>query len=776
MNKNFIRFVCLSIMVLMLSCISAFAYQIDESTTLGATTSSSLAPAGVPDNTDAASATDGPVRLARFSCIQGNVSWRATETDSWSFASVNLPIRQGAEIWVTNGGRAEIQFDDGSLLRLGNGAVATLQTLYSDVDGEFTEIKMSEGLSTLILRHQKSIFQIDTPFAAIKSSGPSNIRVGVDNNVEVAVRSGKASISGGQGDASLIAGDYMNLEDSMSPYQIEPLPSPDTWDGWNDSRDRQLADQATQKHLPANIGLVAGDLSDYGVWRMDTQYGYVWCPRVAEADWRPYHHGNWVWVAPFGWTWVSDEPWGWAPYHYGTWVHEPWGWSWVPGPVNQYWCPAVVNFTEYNGSVGWVALAPGEVTYPTALFFIERNRGWSFFFSIGGAAVYYPQDSHYCHPRPWRNREVNHPTLINIGRSSDFNHNRLVNTHFVPRNSRFEGVSSIGISNFGGRASYRPEPRGSENMFAKGREIGAPDKGFHPYAGPVSVKPALISSTPSRSFFDRARPDNSVVKRPVYRAPLPSNVSKEAPVVNTTRWTPSESPKDRAHAARQSLGQTTYRPIDQQNNAQRQNTQRSTQQKIAAPNRDTFQNRQESPRIQDNGQQRIQQNPGNFQPRQDQPTRGYQNQNDANVQRQDAVRQQTPRQEYNAPTTQQNTETRQPDQNRANSAPNVQRNIQTQQKLDRTQQSQGWTFQPQQQQRVNTQPAQENGRGYQYRESSGLDTKPWTQRQETVRTEPQRAEAQRAEPAQKAERKSDNNSNNSKDESKNDNNGRHSRR
>src|SRR5262245_11651384 len=80
---------------------------------------------------------EGPVRLARFSYVSGNVTWRGDEHASWSSANVHLPLRQGAEIWVTDGGRAEIQFDDGSLIRLGNGAVATLQTLYSDSDGEF---------------------------------------------------------------------------------------------------------------------------------------------------------------------------------------------------------------------------------------------------------------------------------------------------------------------------------------------------------------------------------------------------------------------------------------------------------------------------------------------------------------------------------------------------------------------------------------------------------------------------------------------------------------
>ena len=136
-------------------------------------------------------------RICRATSLGGN-----TDSDSWSAATVNLPLRQGAQIWVTNGGRAEIQFDDGSFLRLGNGSVAILQSLYSDADGEFTEIKLNEGLSSLTLRHGNSIYQVDTPFASVKSDGPSTVRVGVDNTVEIAVRSGRATVQGASGDVA----------------------------------------------------------------------------------------------------------------------------------------------------------------------------------------------------------------------------------------------------------------------------------------------------------------------------------------------------------------------------------------------------------------------------------------------------------------------------------------------------------------------------------------------------------------------------------------------
>ena len=58
----------------------------------------------------------------------------------------------------------------------------------------------------------------------------------------------------------------------------------------------------------------------------------------------------------YGWTWVSDEPFGWATYHYGRWAWDPYaGWLWVPGTD---WGPAWVAWQQGNGYVGWAPLPP----------------------------------------------------------------------------------------------------------------------------------------------------------------------------------------------------------------------------------------------------------------------------------------------------------------------------------------------------------------------------------------------------------------------------------
>jgi hypothetical protein len=98
------------------------------------------------------------------------------------------------------------------------------------------------------------------------------------------------------------------------------------------------------------------ELSPYGIWIDDPDYGNVWVPDVQD-DFRPYAtNGHWV-VTGYGNTWVSDYDWGWAPFHYGRWRFDDYyGWEWIP---DYEWGPAWVNWRHGGGYYGWAPLGPG---------------------------------------------------------------------------------------------------------------------------------------------------------------------------------------------------------------------------------------------------------------------------------------------------------------------------------------------------------------------------------------------------------------------------------
>jgi len=476
----------------------------------------------------------GPVRLARVSYLTGQVTWRPNSTTEWSTASNNLPIRQGAQVWAKSGSRAELQFDDGSTMRLGGGAVATLQNMYSDDQGEFTEVKLVDGISTVYLRNKQSRYQFDTPRASVKAYGPSELRLGVGDVVEISCISGTAELAGQQGNYVMHERDRISIRDDTTPYEVLRVPDPDQWDTFNTSRDAITTHH--NQYLPSNIDLVAGDLDRYGDWRDDSSYGHVWVPRVREHNWRPYHDGRWVWVSPWGWTWVGNEDWGYAPYHYGTWVRGSYGWAWVPGPAVQHWSPGVVDFVDDDSYVSWVPLSPREVVYPAAIDIGFHSGDWWLSFSIGQVASYYPSGRDRCEPRPWDNRYTNQQiNIYNITNNYNAGANNYVrNSQFIPQNAvRYAGMTSAtrgAFLNGGQFLAPGADPHGS--AFRNGRSFnGAPGHNGL-ISGPPLLRPSPRSFTPSRTFVQAGGPPQRSLERAVVRNGMPKAI------VDRTNHTP----------------------------------------------------------------------------------------------------------------------------------------------------------------------------------------------------------------------------------------------
>jgi FecR protein len=472
---------------------------------------------------DAPPEANGPVRMARFSYLNGSVTWRTSADLDWSTAALNTPMREGAQVWVSDGGRAEIQFDDGSALRLGSGAVVTLQTMYSDTKGEFTEIKITDGLGTLDLRTDHSIYQLDTPHGTIKSVGPSMIRLGVDDDVEVGVREGKASLEGPQGKVDLKDGDYVDVTDDTTPFAVAAVPPADSWDDFVNQRHTLMTHD--EPKLPENVQVVGGDLDSYGTWQNDPDDGSnAWVPNEP-AGWQPYEYGNWTWVEPVGWTWVGVEPWGWAPYHYGTWVHRRFGWGWVPGPVHQYWSPAVVNFSYYDGDLFWAPLAPWEVHYPDAFALGSFGPGWGVWFSIGFCGVYSPANDHWCEAHRFSTRYVNRGGLT---RWSGWGSRPALGAsglgqgatayHFVPAAAQEGGVLHTSAAQFGHAGGISPAtPERGMAGFSQGKTFSTQGEG-RPRFGPSQIAPPSRTSWSATSSFTSHARDREVTNRPVYRS------------------------------------------------------------------------------------------------------------------------------------------------------------------------------------------------------------------------------------------------------------------
>lgn len=145
------------------------------------------------------------------------------------------------------------------------------------------------------------------------------------------------------------------------------------------------------------------ELTPYGQWVEDEEYGYVWVPDVDDG-FRPYFtNGHWV-MTEYGNTWVSSYSWGWAPFHYGRWVYDYYyGWMWVPG---YEWGPAWVCWRYGGGYYGWAPLGPWFAVTVTFGAYNCPGNWWVF---IPQHHIYH---RHYIY-EPRYDRVINNTTIIN---------------------------------------------------------------------------------------------------------------------------------------------------------------------------------------------------------------------------------------------------------------------------------------------------------------------------------------------------------------------------
>jgi hypothetical protein len=324
----------------------------------------------------------------------------------------------------------------------------------------------------------------------------------------------------------------------------------------------------------------AADLDEYGHWRYVADYGPVWTPAGVAPGWAPYRFGHWVWVEPWGWTWVEDEPWGFAPFHYGRWAFVESSWCWVPGPVyvRPVYAPALVAFVGGGGfslsvgigeGVAWFPLAPREVFVP-----------------------WYRTSPTYVNNVNITNTRVNVTQVTNVYNTTVINNNttnvtriNYVNQHVtnavtaVPRetfvNARPVAASMVKVDPK--RIAEAPIARTVPVQPVKASVLGA--------GRPIAAKPpatvvnrqviATRQPTPPRTPLEQRQAAAPNVRTETPRQPQPAvGTPNEAPRPGQPAARPSEPPRPQEPAGEASRTPRPQSPPSPSNNRPAQNVPR----------------------------------------------------------------------------------------------------------------------------------------------------------------------------------------------------------
>ncbi len=331
---------------------------------------------------------DPPSRVARLSYTHGNVSFNPAGTDDWVTAVVNRPITTGDKVWTDNGARAELNIGSATIRLSSNTGFSFL-----NLDDRTAQIRITEGTLNVRVRRLENdeTFEIDTPNLAFSVLRPGNYKIDVNeagDTTVVLVRDGQGEVTGGGSAYTLHSretGTFAGIDQLDADIQRFG-DNDDDFDRWCRDRDRREDHAQSSRYVSSDV-IGYEDLDEYGGWRPVPEYGTVWFPHTTVVGWAPYRYGHWVWISPWGWTWVDDEPWGFAPFHYGRWVAVGGVWGWVPcapravvgvAYVRPVYAPALVAWVGGphfsvgigvggGGGVGvaWFPLAPREVYVPS---------------------------------------------------------------------------------------------------------------------------------------------------------------------------------------------------------------------------------------------------------------------------------------------------------------------------------------------------------------------------------------------------------------------------
>jgi hypothetical protein len=233
-------------------------------------------------------------QLVRLSYVEGDVRFNRGGGKGpdlkkpWEQAEVNLPIEQNFAL-ATGAGRAEIEFENGSVVYLAENSVVLFDSLISTDVVLDTRLKLVSGtVTTNIQPRPLEFFEIDMPTGQFQVTYPKSSFVRIDRFLDgMAVTpeadTGSDFSQNGLPDLHIAKGQTLTYE-AGHPVRIDGAgqsKAPNDWDQWVNAR-VEARDTATQAALKAS-GLsspIPGltDLYASGTFSPCPPYGTCWDP------------------------------------------------------------------------------------------------------------------------------------------------------------------------------------------------------------------------------------------------------------------------------------------------------------------------------------------------------------------------------------------------------------------------------------------------------------------------------------------------------------------
>jgi hypothetical protein len=308
-------------------------------------------------------------------------------------AVVNLPLLTGDTVFTEDKGRCEIQFGNGTLIRLDNNTrlkVGTVLTKGLTTGKKITTLELDQGhIYSMNQVYRGEIFQVITGAAAVKmvERSTNSILVKETEGTHVRVDRGKVGVLYGKSSKKVFVGKGKGLW--ISPgYELKDDNGKKNEEFylWNRNVNKNFKDlhygkskvpEVIYRRSPGIVHFAERFSTKYGTWVYNDILGYVWQPAdEIFVDRRPFFDANYVKVNG-ELVLVPNQPWGWAPAHLGTWFFsKSQGWVWIPGDgFSEGICAVGLKGFEDGGMYNMMYRIPTGLYLNALNYWVDRMYG-----------------------------------------------------------------------------------------------------------------------------------------------------------------------------------------------------------------------------------------------------------------------------------------------------------------------------------------------------------------------------------------------------------------
>src|SRR5690242_10086845 len=234
----------------------------------------------------ALAAAESKVRIVRLSTIEGTVQIDRATGQGFEKAFLNMPITQGSKLRTATDGRAEVEFEDGSTIRLTpNTSLQFTDLGLRDSGAKVSTVDVNDGMAYFnVLGEKGDEFLVTFGRQKINLDHAAHFRVDVQNGTgEVAVFDGKVEVNGPDGGVEISKKRTATFDLSTDKYELAKNIVPDANDQWDREQGQynQRRAIANSYHSPDAYGW--SDLAYYGSFANVGGFGSCWRPYFASA-------------------------------------------------------------------------------------------------------------------------------------------------------------------------------------------------------------------------------------------------------------------------------------------------------------------------------------------------------------------------------------------------------------------------------------------------------------------------------------------------------------